>query len=181
MSEFDETTAALGDALHFDGHLPLAWHVAGEAPEQAVISQANTEVLRVIASLDEPTASPHAEDSERGQELLRLEAKLDLALDLIGQLLRREVALPAKTAVRLAATGIDWDGAELPRPGEHVEVEVFLDERYPRPLLLHAEVTAVAAGRVHARFTLVDSELQDELEKFIFRHHRRSIAHRRRR
>ncbi len=170
----------LGAAVHFEGHVPLAWHPPPAGHEEGTVLQANADVLRIITALDEHAVASHIDEGERGQELMRLEAKLDLILDLLGQVLQRDTVMPACTAVRLSASGIEWAGTALPKVGEQVDIEVFLDERYPRPLRLSAEVTGVARGQCHARLAIDDGEVRDALEKFIFRHHRRSIAQRRR-
>lgn len=170
----------LGVAVHFEGHVPLAWqhHPAGH--KEGAVLQANADVLRIITALDEHALAGHPDEAEHGQELMRLEAKLDLILDLLGQVLQRDTVMPACTAVRLSASGIEWAGTALPKAGEQVDIEVFLDERYPRPLRLSAEVIGVVHSQCHARLAIGDSEVRDALEKFIFRHHRRSIAQRRR-
>lgn len=174
---------ALGNALYFEGRLPLSWQRsqrAHTAATEASVLQANTEVLRILSSLDEHAVSGHTEEAERGQELMRLEAKLDLVLDLLGHLLRRDTVLPVPSPVRLSASALEWTGSDLPDTGTSIVLEVYLDERYPRPLRLFAQVAAVTQDRCLARFSLSDDVMRDALEKFIFRHHRRSIAHRRR-
>ena len=174
----------LADGLVFEDALPLCWEVVDDLPDAAHLArlnEADEALLRVISALEEYRPEPGEEHAEVAQELARLDFKLSLVLDLVGQLLSRQLTLPESLPVRLGARGLEWPAADPPRPGAHLIVSLYLHPGYPRPLELPGVVAGVdplpVGGRVRLAFRGLGEPVEDWLEKFIFRHHRRSIAH----
>ncbi len=168
---------SLGSGLVLEDRLPLHWRVAetpGGAPQQ---QQANEEILRVILSLDEHHhVEASDENPEYAHEIQRLESKINLILELVSQVLARQLQLPEALAVRLSAHEIEWQTAAAPAIGSALLIEAYLCPRYPRPLMLPATVKESSGARVRAVFDDLGVPVQDLLEKLIFRHHRRLIA-----
>lgn len=109
----------------------------------------------------------------------RLEAKLDLALNLIMQLARQQAELPATHPVILRAKAVEWTDAAAPEPAQLILVSLHLSPILPQALLIPATVAAVehleSGPRVRANFTHLNQEMEEWLERTLFRYHRRSI------
>lgn len=170
----------LGSVVTLDDLLPLAWRARSEPddPEHlASLQAANQAVLQTILSLDEHHPELEEEPAEVAVELQRLEFKLNLVLDLLGQVLSKQLELPPRVPVRLASGHIEWKCASAPAPGTKVLVEVYLSGRYPRALVL-AGIAQAATRPDFAQVSFQDlgEPVQDALEKLIFRNHRRRVA-----
>ncbi|HMV39999.1 MAG TPA: PilZ domain-containing protein [Plasticicumulans sp.] len=175
-----------GEGLYHEALLPLAWRALPELPGPEMARQeteAAREVLRSLLTLalgpgeatDDVAA---AGGGERGGELLRLERKLDLVLELLGRLLIRAENLPPLHKVRLSAETVLWQSDEIPSPGP-VAVELHLDLRYPLPLCLSGNAQ-VDGDQVRVDFASADPTLRDALERLIFLLHRRRLGRERR-
>lgn len=175
----------LGGGLVYRTHIPLAWQVVSRidtAPAAAALNQQvaeeNERCLHALALLNEYPA-------EMSEELQRLELKMNLVLEFMGELLARQLDLPARSAVQFAATGLSWEGlaANLPAVGQQVRVEAYLHAQYPRPLVVFGQVSGREqpgeTGRCQVEFFPLPDASRDLLEKMIFTHHRREVAHRR--
>jgi hypothetical protein len=170
----------LGSGVTLDDLLPVAWRtqVASDDPEYLVSLQVtNQAVLQTILSLDEHHPELEEEPAEVAVELQRVEFKLNLVLDLLGQVLSKQLDLPPRVPVRLGSGHIEWRCVAAPLPGTKVLVEVYLSPHYPRALVLPG-ITQVAMRPDFAQATLHDlgKPVQDSLEKLIFRNHRRRVA-----
>ncbi len=170
----------LGSGVTLDDLLPVAWRAqsASDDPEYLVNLQVtNQAVLQTILSLDEHHPELEEEPAEVAVELQRLEFKLNLVLDLLGQVLSKQLDLPARVPVRLASGHIEWKCATAPAPGTKVLVEVYLSPHYPRALVLPG-IAHAATRPDFAQVVLHDlgKPVQDALEKLIFRNHRRRVA-----
>ncbi len=177
----------MGEGLVYEARLPLRWRTQqGAHGGEAVCSdEANADFLRVLSALEEHGTEHHEETVEIAHELRRLESKLDLVLGMVGQILARQLGLPQPVPVRLGARHLEWTGSPAPLPGERVCIELYLHPEYPRPLLLPGEVEAAepdpqGTTRVRVRLEPLNEMVQNWLERIIFRHHRRLIAHSRR-
>ncbi|WP_460536934.1 PilZ domain-containing protein [Chitinimonas naiadis] len=157
---------------------PMAW-----LPEQTPIGTDGVLLLRVLALQE--AAPPHL-DEEDGPDALRwqaMEARLDLTLQLLGQLLARGEPLPARQQLELNGEGARWATKQAITIGSKGTLALHLSPGIPQALQLPAQVTAcneLAPGQwqIEARFQHLDVELQDWLEKTIFRRHRREVFER---
>jgi len=144
----------------------------------SMVNIRNQRLLQGLIALDD---SRRSDEGERSPEMIRLESKLDLLLDMMAVLVQRGEQHLRRTPVRLAASWLEWQGVDgAVQVGEQVWVYLQIDPRLPQPLKLLAQVvTAEGAGeyaRVHVRLTQLSEECRDLLEKVIFRYHRREIA-----
>jgi hypothetical protein len=174
-----QSPESLGTGVALVERLPLRWQAwAGSPDEAARQRQANEETLRVILSLDEhPHGELTDEDPALAQELARLESKLNLVLELVGQLLVRQLVLPPPVAVQLHADSLKWETATPPPAGARLLIELYPCNRFPRPLALPAVARPESrAGWAAAGFEELGEAVQDQLEMLIFRHHRRRVA-----
>lgn len=173
-----ETPDSLGSGVALEDHLPIRVHPMPAQSDPVVRQQTNEDVLRAILSLDDIHRSElHEQDPVLAQELVRLESKVDLVLELVGQLLVRQLVLPEAAPLRVFAGRVEWEAATAPQTGKPVLVELFICNRIPRPLWLPATILAAPKpGWAAARFGDLGDSVQDQLEKLIFRHHRRRVA-----
>ena len=193
-------TETLGSGLVYEDVLPLRWRVREfDAPgNSGAPDDANREFLRFVSIIEEQVVQSLGDEPEEvAREILRIETKLNLLLDMVAKLLTRQVDLPRALPVRLSARGIEWfcddaalaqpschGGPEALRPGAGIDVEIFLRPDYPRPLALPARIERLSgeAGgmRVAAAFEEFGAPVRDLLEGMIFRRHRQSVAGKRR-
>lgn len=181
----NETGSGQGMGLAYEASLPIRWvarHEPADASFLAGINLADESVLRVLLSLDESHPEANAE-SESGvaHELSRLEFKVNLALDLLSELLASQLHLPAAVPVRVTGTHVEWQTDASPAVvGDRVLVDLYWSVRYPRPLKLAGVVESIDRGERHTTARMRIDGLTDAnhemLEKLIFRHHRRQIA-----
>lgn len=172
------------EGLCYEASLPLSWRALDAVPDAAHLAywnEYNEVALRGMAALDEFTNQPPDEHGAQGHELTRLEFKVNLILDLVGQLLAQQLLLPDTAWLKIGARGVTWTCLEAPAPATPLLIQIYLTPNYPRPLELPATVVRVDEQAVGARCTATfvgcSEPVRDWLEKLIFRHHRRSIAH----
>lgn len=172
----------LEQALACEGLLPLGWEVRAELPSEsrfAALNGANEALVRSCDGLEEPRRKLD-DVNELGQELQRLDAKLDLILELLAEWLQAPT-LPPAVQVRFNAVGLCWEAEDLPEPGSLLRLELHLCSRIPRPVILYGRVVRVhpvngGGARAVIEFVGVSEGLADALERMVFRRHRREVA-----
>ena len=74
---------------------------------------------------------------------------------------------------------MEWTDAAVPQTGQLILISLHLSPKLPQPLLLPAAVTQLESmengSRVRAKFTHLNQEMEEWLERTLFRFHRRSI------
>ena len=180
-----ETDHSLGAGLIYEDVLPLGWRRLEGPPPAAQLAQlnlGNEAVLRAVTVLAEYRPETGEEHTWQAQELARLDFKLNLLLDLVGQILTRGLSLPPARPLRLGAQAVEWicPLSEAPPSASHAVMSLYLPNAYGRALELPGRVAAVenlpAGARVRVVFIGLGEAVQELLDKLIFRHHRRSIA-----
>ncbi|HTQ36799.1 MAG TPA: PilZ domain-containing protein [Steroidobacteraceae bacterium] len=174
-------TVILNNELAYEDLLPMAFKPLArplDAAAAGALADRNMRLLQVCAAIEEhgaverkDEASPHSAD------LLRLEVKVNLLLDLMGQVLAAQVPRPAPAMLRFNAQGAQWKTLDPPRVGAQGMLEVWLRDCLPQPLGLIANIASVAAdGMVKATLTPPGEAVADLIEKLAFRRHRRHVA-----
>ncbi len=163
--------------LEFCGRLPLAVHAVTALPdphELLLINHGNEQVLRSVLMLEEKA---DFDDSDPVyQELRRQDIKLNLVLDLLGALLVRFNAVPAALELQLTDTTLAF-AAEAPGLQGLCEVQLYIEPTLPRPLRLFGTAGFDAANGLSViTFSGLGRGLTDQLDKYIFRYHRRLVA-----
>jgi hypothetical protein len=178
-------TTVLFDELAYGDVLPVSWQkLPGPlTPDIAAHwAEHNLRLLHACAAIEERrTPEKPDETAPYAADLLRLDLKLNLMLDLVGQLLIENHPRPAARAVRFNALGAIWqaEGAAPPK-GERGVLEVYLRECLVQPLHLAGRIDSVdAQGMVEARFDATGQAVAELIEKLAFRRHRRLVAHHR--
>ncbi len=166
--------------LVYQDLIALRWRLLESPPsaiENASREYHNAELLRIIATLDEfadehPGVSP---------ELAHLDFKLNLVLDLVGEIVAYYHDLPPAVPARLAAQAVEWESGQAPPLGSAVAMEIYLHHNYPHPVVLPGKVQAVSplaqGNRCLVAFDPLSEQAQEWLEKIIFLHHRRQVAY----
>jgi len=173
--------------VHVDT-LPLSWQRLGAVPQPGELQRLNASALHVLQAAlawDElPAPDTEEEAGVPTQELLRLETKLNLVLELLSELVQQQGLMPRPVPVRLTAEGIEFETHDRLAPGDRLRLSVYLVAGTPKALTLPAVAQAVErrgdAYWVQARFVDLTAAVRDLLEKLLFRFHRRRVAQTRR-
>jgi len=175
-------TVVLYEELAYEEVLPLAWRALPEPFDPSLIGSyqdRNLRVLQAIAALEEhtPVEKPD-ENSPHHADIVRLDMKLNLLLDMVGQLLAASRPLPRATPIRFNALGAVWQGqSPFPEMGNQGVLEIYLRDGVADPLRLFGRIASVAPdGRIKARFVPPGEHIANLLEKLAFRKHRRQVA-----
>lgn len=167
--------------LAIEGELRVEWEpLAAQCGggEFSRLRDANLTVLNLVAAVEEHRAEAQDEDSTSGAELGRLDAKLNLLLELVQLLVVRNREPAPRRWVRLNAHGIAFQAEDLYRsPGAKVHVRIHLDACRAMPLEFPAQVVALAEpGRVLLAFEEPGAAIEEAMDRLVFRHHRRKVA-----
>ena len=177
------------NGLVFAGRLPLTWQEMATLPDEMELREldrTNLQVLNTLFAL-EIHAGDFGDDPSvlaGASELKRLDFKVSLLLELVGQLFARQQNIPPERLLILAVDSLIWPADAALALNSLLRLELYCNLSYPRPLLLPAqvaEITPAANGwRIQARFHAPSLSLQEALERYIFLQHRRAIANSRR-
>jgi hypothetical protein len=136
-------------------------------------------LLQAREAMDQlgPTESSD-EASANAADIIRLELKVNLLLDLVGQILASNRPRPVAVPVRFNSLGAIWrSNTPLPDAGTQGIVEIYLHDCLAEPLRLPGRIASVQPdGHIKARFAPVGETVADLLEKLAFRRHRRLVA-----
>lgn len=124
-------------------------------------------------------------DNENRAENLHLEAKLNVLINMVSILLRWQQKPPPEVMIKMGSEKITWFCMKPPVLDQWLQVQIYVCGLVPQPLSLFGRCQAIQAENdgflVSLALLKMEGTLQAEFEKFIFRHHRRSIALLRRR
>jgi hypothetical protein len=176
--------AFLGDGLVFEEALPLKW-TEGPLAEGLLLARLNADnhqLLGAEASLDEVRVHETLKDESAAlvQELQRLEYKVNILLRLTAELALRNSGLPPPQRVRLTARALEWFGEPAPAVGSTGLLSLYINPALPQPVKIPctvaAERTQDGVRVAQLRFSGVSDAVVEQLDKLIFRHHRRLVA-----
>ncbi|MEJ1354696.1 MAG: PilZ domain-containing protein [Candidatus Sedimenticola sp. (ex Thyasira tokunagai)] len=175
----------LSNGLLYQAILPLRWEGAsdGVTEQQLVAAEDHNErMLQALITLQERHLESQEEEQENAPELARIEAKLDMLMELVSQLKPQREQEEGRFSLKLGSRGISWQGclSPLPQKDQSLWLYLQLDERLPKPLQLFGYVVTVEDVVGGHSITLVFEDLgqrvMDLLGKLIFRQHRREVA-----
>jgi hypothetical protein len=174
----------LGDGLIFEEALPVVW-TAGPLAEGLVLARLNADnhqLLAAEASLDEIRVHEALKDESPAlvQELQRLEYKVNILLRLTAELALRNSGLPPPQRIRLTSHALEWFGEQRPAVDSTGLLAVYINSALPQPV----KIPCVVVGErmqdemraVQMRYNGMSDAVIEQLDKFIFRHHRRLVA-----
>lgn len=133
-------------------------------------------LLGRLLAIEEHAAAKSEEDKDAGPDLLRIERKLDLVLELLSiRLMDGQVA--QETTVQLSASGARWEVyGSVPAAGTPVIASIYVHRLLPRALRLAAEVLPDASGWLRLRFVPLGEVCEELMRRFVFQQHRRELA-----
>lgn len=175
--------------VELSGSFPLSWERTDSewlTNNQLRANDENRRYLRSLLFSDVVSAANKEADLDDGQhDMARIEAKLDLLIDITGELMVRQGHIPPEFSVNLTDARLRWKsqgtvGAVLiPQKGELILVKLYMS-KVPRPLCLFGKVVSSDGSggiyTVEIEYTGLAQDVQRLLEKIIFRHHRRTVA-----
>src|SRR5580658_8259922 len=175
--------SSLGDGLIYEDTLPVGWTAGAVADDQyAKLNADNQHLLVAYSTLDEVRVHEALKDESPAlvHELQRLDYKLNILLRLTADLALRNAGLPAPQRVRLTSRALEWFGDETPVVGSSGLLAVYINSALPQPV----RIPCVVAGErrqddlrvAEMRFNGLSEAVIEQLEKLIFRHHRRLVA-----
>ncbi len=174
-------TVILRNELAYIDCLPVSFAAGKDAPDAAArasMAEHNLRLLLASAALEEHGQLDKTDDnSPNSADLLRMEQKVNLLLDVVGYLLSASQSRPEPTPIRLNALGAVWEaGAATPAEGATGVLNVYLRDCLVQPLQLLAKAVTVKDGETHLEFEHLPDSVAHHLEKLVFRRHRRQIA-----
>lgn len=175
-------TVVLNDELAYEDMLPVAWRPLREPLDPialAALTDRNVKMLQVCAAIEEHgPVDKQDEKSPNAADLQRLEVKMNLVIDLLGQILAASNPRPRPTSIRFNAVGAAWRALDgQPQVNSQGVLDVYLRECLAQPLSLVARVIAVSPeGLVKASVVPPGEATADLIEKLAFRRHRRQVA-----
>jgi hypothetical protein len=174
----------LSDGLIYEDALPLVW-TAGVLAEGAALARLNADnhqLLGAESSLDEVRVQDALKDESPAlvQELQRLEYKVNILLRLTAELALRSSGLPPAQRVRMTSRALEWFSDLVPARGTTGLLAVYINAALPQPVKIPCEVAGERMqdnSRVaQLRFRGLSDAVAEQLDKLIFRHHRRLVA-----
>jgi hypothetical protein len=165
--------------MAYEGSLHIAVEpLDNSADALAGYHERNLHVLRALASLDERRADGGSEDDNPiMQELLRMDSKINVLMEVVNRLLIPMAQMPAQRVIRFNALGIVVPQDVLPANGQLLLVRLHFDACRALPLELPGLLERrLDDGSAYIAFTESNEMVEDGLERFVFRHHRRKVA-----
>lgn len=149
----------------------------------AVWNNTNSTLLRAFYYLDtiELASETKEQPSVLDKTIERLEAKVDLSMQLMSMLVYQQTALPAPQTVSFFADRLCWQTDNRAFSlGQSLILTVYISGKIPLPLTLASKIIKINPidaqnCEITAQFIGLDENTQDWLDRTIFRFHRREI------
>lgn len=146
----------------------------------AAMRERNLNVLGTLSVFGERRADGSDDESAVGQDLQRLDSKLNVLMAMLDQLLQRGAELPPRQLVRFNAVGALLPRSLWPAHEATALLRLHFDGCLALPLELSARLMQDRdVDHVFVAFDSMDDATGDALERLVFRHHRRKVAGRR--
>jgi hypothetical protein len=153
---------------------------AAERPEPAalaLINDRNASVLVAVSALMDRRSESTEDDSPLTQEVARLDAKLNVLMEIVNRLLLPQSGLPPRIPVRFNGAGaaLLWD--TLPPVGQPVLLKLHFDACRALPLELPGvRLPGPSDGKGFIAFEGLTEAVREGIERLVFRQHRRQVA-----
>lgn len=174
----------LGDGLVFEDALPVGW-TAGPLPEGLALARLNADDQQLLvaeSTLDDVRMHEALKDESAAlvHELQRLEYKLNILLRLTAELVLRNAALPIPQRLRSTSSALEWFGEDAPAVGAIGVLHLYINPALPQPVKIPCRVVSerfeATARAAQIRYVGLSEAVVEQLDRLIFRHHRRLVA-----
>ena len=174
-------TQTLSDGITFQTTAPVDWCKIQSVPVDIAQTQTASANLRLLNALNilEDVPQEFEKSPHNLSESIHLDAKLDLILGMLGELLQQQAEIPKSASVTVSAHALsisELNGVDAPVVGDLLRVRLFLDTRYPQALVLYGTVSSTTVTGFSLTLYDLGDLVQEQLDKLIFRQHRRAIA-----
>jgi len=175
-------TIVLFEELAYEDLLPLAWRSSATPISDLAkrsFFERNVKMLQACTALEEHGQPEKADErSPQHADIVRLDMKINLLLDMVGKLMIASHPRPEAMSVRFNALGAVWQHkGTLPVINTFGVLELFLRDSMVEPLRLTGRVASVTAeAKVQVKFDNCGEAVADLIEKLAFRRHRRQVA-----
>ena len=160
--------------FHVELELPFAWQIC-PVPLCQSRQTTNSSVFNLLESYDF-TAAAHEADHKIDRDIQRVEAKLDLVLQLLRRMLEQHQNPPPAASLRLAPLEVAWPVKVDMEMNSTVQLDIYLDPRLPQPVYLCGHVVTNEAGWVIVTLHHPDESAAEAWQRWLFRQHRHQIA-----
>ncbi len=174
--------------IEYEDRLEVSWEADETVDEREAdrLDARNLAVLASVAAVEEGTSHRLREEQpELYNELERLNARIDLLIDMMARLLSERREPGEARRVRMAVSRIGFIAAPGEgNPGERGRLRLVLHASAPEPLTLAGRITGQAHDNEQQRWLRFEpfelsGHLRDALSQLVFRHHRRMVAEQR--
>jgi Atypical PilZ domain, cyclic di-GMP receptor len=175
-------TVVLFEELAYEEAMPVRWLAYSEPVSESMrrsFNERNIKLLQTSAVLDEHVQADKTDDrSPYHADIIRLDMKVNLLLDLVGHLLADSHPLPDPLPIRFNALGAIWKDPGLRSAvGSSGVLEIHLRKCFLDPLRFSGQLDSVSeSGLVKVKFDGTSEAIADLIEKLAFRRHRRHVA-----
>ena len=143
----------------------------------ALINDRNASVLVAVSALMDRRSETAEDDSPLTQEVARLDAKLNVLMEIVNRLLLPQSGLPPRMPLRFNAAGAVLPWSVLPSVGETVLLKIHFDVCRALPLELPGiRLPGPTDGKGFVGFEGLSEAVRDGIERLVFRQHRRQVA-----
>jgi hypothetical protein len=175
---------SFGERIVWEGTPYIACEILDaplEPARRARVEELDVGVLATLNMLGERGGGEPQDDEASAAALTRIDAKLDVLLEMFNRHLLGQVELPPRHAVRFNARGILINDWTAPKPDTPVLVRIYFDACVGLPLELPGHVAvAPLVGAGFVSFDGLDEDIRQSIEHMVFRQHRRQLAEARR-
>ncbi|MDP1697195.1 MAG: PilZ domain-containing protein [Xanthomonadaceae bacterium] len=176
----DTISERFAQQLAFEGELRVEWRALAALPTGEALMRlrdANLTVLNLVSAVEEHRSDGTDDETGGAGELVRLDAKVNLLLELVQRLVARDQMPPARLAVRFNAHGLSIERPANLAGAQWVTVYIHLDACRAMPLELPAQVVVLPdQAQVLLAFQDIGPAIEEALDRLVFRYHRRQIA-----
>ncbi|MDR6936616.1 PilZ domain-containing protein [Luteibacter sp. 3190] len=175
----DDGWKAFSDRVAWDAafHATVESVARPDGAALALINDRNASVLVAVSALMDRRSDTAEDDSPLTQEVARLDAKLNVLMEIVNRLLLPQAGLPSRLNLRFNAIGAVMPWAGLPPVGQPVLLKIHFDVCRALPLELPGVRTAGPTdGKGFIVFEGLTEAVRDGIERLVFRQHRRQVA-----
>lgn len=170
---------SFNDRISWDGAVHVACEPMVAPLEPAAftrLQELDAGVLATLSMLGDRGSSDPGDD-DTGAAITRIDAKLNVLLEMFNRHLLGHLQLPPRRTVRFNARGILIEGFASPEPNAAVMLRMHFDGCLGMPLELPGRGAAAPAGSGgFITFDKLDEDIRQGIEHLVFRQHRRQLA-----